>query len=815
MTTTWGPNVRFRAGSVLFDLQDGVLVHGDRSVNLPPTQLEVLRVLVGAAPHLVTRGELLDRVWADRVVGDAALTQAIKELRQALGDDARRPTFIATVSRRGYRFVASFSGEDVSDDAAQQPSEPAPVAAAGAGAAERSASADLRSLARPRPGARGIALAVLLVAAASTVAVVWQRAATRAVGPNLAGSPRRAVAVLGFRNLHPEPESAWICAALAELLATELSAGQRLRVVPGDLVARVLRENAVTTAGSGSAIPERIRLSLAADVIVTGGYVLAGKDGARTLRVDVRAVEAAGGEESFTVSASAPPDELLGLVGRLGAAMRDRLGVGALTPAEESELAAAQPRRHDAARLYAEGIERMRGYGFAAAAVLLERAVAIEPDSAGLHVALARAWSWLGYEARETAEVQRAFALSGKLARVDQLRIEAHLRERLGERARSLEIARALFEFYPDDIDIGLDLALALAGAGQVDEATATLAALRALPSPVGDDARIDLAEAWMADADLERKRAAADRAAAKAEAGGASLLLAYARIQQGEAWRSAGEPARAAAAIFDAINIRRAAGDRWGVAKGLTHLGVLQADRGEVAAAEATLAGAASEAHEIGSVWSEAEALYELGRVQAARDRVAAARESLAHSRALFAEIGRTWSLSRTLLAIAGLAFDAGDVEGAAAVAARVAGECAAAGFRETEASALDLAARAALARGDTTAAAAAAERARRALAAAGGGSLQQRLDLDILGAEIGRRSGRIAEALSAAHAAAGQAERAGLLSVELEARVAIGAAELADDRERDGRATLAAVHERARAAGLERLARRAGAVE
>ena len=100
MSTTWGPNVRFRAGSVLFDLQDGVLIHGDRSVNLPPTQLEVLRVLVGAAPHLVTREELLDRVWADRVVGDAALTQAIKELRQALGDDARRPTFIATVAAR-------------------------------------------------------------------------------------------------------------------------------------------------------------------------------------------------------------------------------------------------------------------------------------------------------------------------------------------------------------------------------------------------------------------------------------------------------------------------------------------------------------------------------------------------------------------------------------------------------------------------------------------------------------------------------------------------------------------------------------------
>src|SRR6185369_5356952 len=89
-----------------FDPQTGRLFAGRREVNLTPRAAAVLAVLVERAGELVTRHELFQSVWGDTIVGDAALTACIQELRGALADDTRRPRFIETRHRRGYRFVA-------------------------------------------------------------------------------------------------------------------------------------------------------------------------------------------------------------------------------------------------------------------------------------------------------------------------------------------------------------------------------------------------------------------------------------------------------------------------------------------------------------------------------------------------------------------------------------------------------------------------------------------------------------------------------------------------------------------------------------
>src|SRR5262245_27624445 len=89
-----------------FDPRTGRLWAGRREIGLTPRAAAVLGVLVARAGELVTRQELFESVWGDTVVGDAALTACIKELRGALADDARRPRFIETRHRRGYRFAA-------------------------------------------------------------------------------------------------------------------------------------------------------------------------------------------------------------------------------------------------------------------------------------------------------------------------------------------------------------------------------------------------------------------------------------------------------------------------------------------------------------------------------------------------------------------------------------------------------------------------------------------------------------------------------------------------------------------------------------
>jgi DNA-binding winged helix-turn-helix (wHTH) protein len=61
------------------------------------------------APAFATNA-LLDEVWGHQFVTDSVLRTAISELRTALDDDARKPRYIETVSRRGYRFIAATAG---------------------------------------------------------------------------------------------------------------------------------------------------------------------------------------------------------------------------------------------------------------------------------------------------------------------------------------------------------------------------------------------------------------------------------------------------------------------------------------------------------------------------------------------------------------------------------------------------------------------------------------------------------------------------------------------------------------------------------
>jgi DNA-binding winged helix-turn-helix (wHTH) protein len=77
-----------------------------REVRLRPRAMDVLTVLALASGKLVSKRDLMDEVWRTEFVGEHALTQVIAELRAALGDNARSPSFIENIPRRGYRLVA-------------------------------------------------------------------------------------------------------------------------------------------------------------------------------------------------------------------------------------------------------------------------------------------------------------------------------------------------------------------------------------------------------------------------------------------------------------------------------------------------------------------------------------------------------------------------------------------------------------------------------------------------------------------------------------------------------------------------------------
>ena len=99
-------------GPFELDSADECLRHGDRAIHLTPRAFAVLRYLVERAGKLVTKKELLDRIWSDAIVGDAVLKVCVLEIRKALDDKAKEPRYVQTVHRRGYRFIAELQLRD-------------------------------------------------------------------------------------------------------------------------------------------------------------------------------------------------------------------------------------------------------------------------------------------------------------------------------------------------------------------------------------------------------------------------------------------------------------------------------------------------------------------------------------------------------------------------------------------------------------------------------------------------------------------------------------------------------------------------------
>lgn len=97
----------YRFGPFTVDASSYRLLRGTEVVPLSPKIIDLLLYLVARPSALIGKDELFAALWPDVAVTDNALTQAVSELRQALDDDPSKPTYIQTVARRGYRFIAS------------------------------------------------------------------------------------------------------------------------------------------------------------------------------------------------------------------------------------------------------------------------------------------------------------------------------------------------------------------------------------------------------------------------------------------------------------------------------------------------------------------------------------------------------------------------------------------------------------------------------------------------------------------------------------------------------------------------------------
>jgi tetratricopeptide (TPR) repeat protein len=429
---------------------------------------------------------------------------------------------------------------------------------------------------------------------------------------------RKSVAVIAFRNLSAKPEQAWLSTALAEMLSTELASDGELRTLPGENIARMRIDLGLPDAESYA--PDtlaRIRKHSGTDLVVLGSYMAMGNEGGNRLRIDFHLQDAVTGETLTSVSETGSEPELLDLVARTGSRLRSALGVQPATGAG-AEIRAALPSTAEAARLYAEGLSKLRLFEAREARTLLEKAVALDPKYAPGHSALSEALANLGYEALAREEAQKAFDLSADLPRDQRLGIEGRLREATREWPKAIEIYRALWQFFPDNVNYGLRLAAAQTSGGQSKDALVTVAEMRKLPSAGGGDPRIDMAEAKAYDTlgNFPQSLAAAQAAGRIGQANGARLVVAQAKLAEGWTLERLGRLDEAKAAFAQAHEVFQAAGDKRGAANATLSGGDIPYDQGNYADAARAFEDALHSYREIGDQSNASRALNNLGNV-------------------------------------------------------------------------------------------------------------------------------------------------------------------------------------------------------
>ena len=511
-----------------------------------------------------------------------------------------------------------------------------------------------------------LAVAAIGVAAVAVIAV-WEVQRVPAAHADRASvdalvSSRPSVAVLGFKNLSGREDTAWLGTALAELLTTDLAAGGTMRLLSGETIARARIELAlpeVATLSSESL--RKVRQRLGSDFVVVGSYLDLGAASAGHVRLDIRLQDTARGETLTDVSVDGAEQQLVDLVTRSGARLRQRLGLPTLLPAESTAVAGALPSHAEAARLYSQGLAKLRSFDALAARDLLSQAATEEPGYPLTHAALSLAWLALGYDAKGRDEAKKALDTADHVDREHHLLVEGNYYEAARDWPKAIEAYRTLFNFFPDNPDYGLALAQAQTLAGQGEDVMATLQKLRQLPREAELDPRVDLATVNAASlvSDNTLQADAADSAVRKGRLTGAKLLVAAARQQQCRALANVGDFAKSAPVCDEARAIFAAAGDWAGTARVLHAMAEAPLDQGDLDTAQTLYEQALAIARRIGDQRGIARELGNLGDIFQEQGQFATAeqfqRDSLNVSQGIGAraiEAGRQGSLAEILRA-------------------------------------------------------------------------------------------------------------------------------------------------------------------
>ena len=356
----------------------GELAKDGRKIRLQDQPLQILDELLSRPGELVTREQLIARLWPTGVVDfDTGLNSAVRKLRVALQDEAETPRYIETVPRRGYRFIGAI------DSPAAHPAE-ASVAASTASTSEPSATAEHPS---PHPRSRRtytyavVGVAVLIVAGL----IFGLRRESAPATPVPAATPQpvsldsRTIAVLPFRASTPGETNEALALVVTELVRNRLATFKGVVVIEAGSTARM--------AGAHLDARETGR-KLNARFLLQGSAARAGDQ----ILTEVELLDAASGTQLWSTSFDSSATDAAALRQRIAERVASTLHVPAEPAMSNAEPPAAI--NLDAHLLYVRGQQLMSNQRLDdanAAVELFRRATILDPSFARGYLALGQA----------------------------------------------------------------------------------------------------------------------------------------------------------------------------------------------------------------------------------------------------------------------------------------------------------------------------------------------------------------------------------------------------------------------------------------
>ena len=473
------------------------------------------------------------------------------------------------------------------------------------------------------------------------------------------------VAVMGFRNATGNADVAWVDGDLTDNMRAQLGGTDKLRTISGQECAEMWKNLGVPRFESLSKRALGQLKSFGADFVVVGSYTDLGKSAGGKIHLNVELQDAGEGETIFTISEEGTEADLDKLVASSATRLREKLGLGELSPerTRQLEMAQAPPAIRE---VYYPGLAKLRDYEPQQARSYLQRAVMLEPAFPLGHAALAEAQSELGYDKQATDEAKQAVDLSKGLSFEDQQSIEGRYYAMATKWDQAIGAYEKLYGYKKDNLEYGLQLAKTQWSAGKGTDALATLAELRKLPKPEGDDARIDLAEAETSKSlgDSRGALKAADSAAQKAKVSGARLLRARALHWTCAILRTMGEPEKAKLACQESRGISRELDDKLGIARADTILGTIQYDKNDLDGAKRLYQEALDNVDQIGAQKDISGALNNVAMVLDARGEFEPAKQAYEKALSIQREIGAKAEIPGTLNNIGELLYKQGELE-------------------------------------------------------------------------------------------------------------------------------------------------------